>query len=109
LLFLFRFFFLFHFKLLRLFLLRLSRTLSVCLSCLPQSDLHHTWFHRFAFKQHMSFADLNRVARWYIFRPKIAIWVKVWRALQWKMLVYFMDIWSILRPFDIFCDHLIYI
>jgi hypothetical protein len=31
-----------------------------------------------------------------------------WRVLQWKRLVYFMDIWSILRPFDIFCDHLVY-
>jgi hypothetical protein len=24
-----------------------------------------------------------------------------WRALQWKMFEYFIDIWSILRPFDI--------
>jgi hypothetical protein len=24
------------------------------------------------------------------------------RAVQWKMLVYFMDIWSILLPFNIF-------
>jgi hypothetical protein len=30
-----------------------------------------------------------------------------WRVLQCKMLVYFMDIWSILRPFDIFCGHLL--
>jgi hypothetical protein len=30
-----------------------------------------------------------------------------WRVLQWKMLVYFMDIWSILRPFDIFYGHLV--
>jgi hypothetical protein len=28
-------------------------------------------------------------------------------VLQWKVLVYFMAIWSILRPFDIFCDHLV--
>jgi hypothetical protein len=27
---------------------------------------------------------------------------KFWWGLQWKMLVYFVDIWSILRPFDIF-------
>jgi hypothetical protein len=27
---------------------------------------------------------------------------KFWRVLQWKMLPYFMDIWSILRPFDTF-------
>jgi hypothetical protein len=26
---------------------------------------------------------------------------KFWRALEWKMLLYFMTIWNILRPFDI--------
>jgi hypothetical protein len=31
-----------------------------------------------------------------------------WRVLQWRMLVYFKDIWSILRPFDIFYSHLKY-
>jgi hypothetical protein len=30
---------------------------------------------------------------------------KFWRALEWKMLVYFMAIWNILRPFGIFYDH----
>jgi hypothetical protein len=30
---------------------------------------------------------------------------KFWRFLQWKMLVYYMAIWSILLPFGIFCDH----
>jgi hypothetical protein len=25
---------------------------------------------------------------------------KIWRALKWKMLVYFMTIWNILRPFS---------
>jgi hypothetical protein len=31
-----------------------------------------------------------------------------WRFLQWKMLVYFMNIWPILMPFGIFCGHLAY-
>jgi hypothetical protein len=31
---------------------------------------------------------------------------KFWRVLQWKMLVYLMTIWSILRPFDVFNAHL---
>jgi hypothetical protein len=31
-----------------------------------------------------------------------------WRALQWKMLVYLMAIWSIFRPLGIFCAHLEY-
>jgi hypothetical protein len=30
------------------------------------------------------------------------------RELEWKMLVYFMTIWNILRPFGIFYDHLQY-
>jgi hypothetical protein len=33
---------------------------------------------------------------------------KFWRVLQWKMLVYLLAIWSILRPFGIFCDHLVH-
>jgi hypothetical protein len=33
---------------------------------------------------------------------------KFWRALQWKMLVYFMAIWSILQLLGIFCGHLVY-
>jgi hypothetical protein len=40
---------------------------------------------------------------------------KFWRALEWKMLLYFMIIWNILRhiwyklwPFGIVCGHLVY-
>jgi hypothetical protein len=34
---------------------------------------------------------------------------KFWRVFQWKMLVYFMAIWSNLRPFGTFYDgHLVY-
>jgi hypothetical protein len=33
---------------------------------------------------------------------------KFWRALDWKMLVYFMAIWNILQKFGIFYDHLVY-
>jgi hypothetical protein len=31
-----------------------------------------------------------------------------WRVLQWKILVYFMTIWSILRPLEIFFGLLVY-
>jgi hypothetical protein len=34
---------------------------------------------------------------------------KFWRVLHLKMLVYFMDTWSILRSFVIFYGHLVYI
>jgi hypothetical protein len=33
---------------------------------------------------------------------------KFWGVLQWKILVYFMTIWSILRPLEIFSSHLVY-
>jgi hypothetical protein len=33
---------------------------------------------------------------------------KFWRALEWKMLKYFMTIWNILRTFGIFYDHLVH-
>jgi hypothetical protein len=49
-----------------------------------------------------------RVARWYIFKPKIPIWVNFGGVLQLKMLVYFVAIWSILQPFGVFCGYLVY-
>jgi hypothetical protein len=49
----------------------------------------------------------TRVARWFVFKPKIQILGKFWRVLQWKMSVYFMDTWSILRSFVIFYWHLV--
>jgi hypothetical protein len=33
-----------------------------------------------------------RVARWHIFKPKILIWGKFLRDLQWKILIYFQAI-----------------
>jgi hypothetical protein len=33
---------------------------------------------------------------------------KFLRALDGKMLIYFMAIWNILRPFGKFCDHLVH-
>jgi uncharacterized membrane protein len=33
---------------------------------------------------------------------------KFWRALLWKMLVYFMTIWNILRTFGIICGRLVF-
>jgi hypothetical protein len=50
----------------------------------------------------------QRVARWYIFKPKIANFGKYWNVLQWKMLVNFTAIRSILLPFRIFYGHLVY-
>jgi hypothetical protein len=63
----------------------------------------------------------TRVARWYIFRPKFAIWVNfggscngrcwyvLWTfGLLYGHLIYFTAIWSIIRTFDIFYGHLMY-
>jgi hypothetical protein len=49
-----------------------------------------------------------RVARWFVFKPKITIWKKLWRALDWKMFTYFMAIWNILWRLGIFYDHLVH-
>jgi hypothetical protein len=43
-----------------------------------------------------------------IFLNQNTILGKFWRVLQWKVLVYFTAIWSILRLFGIFCGHLEY-
>jgi hypothetical protein len=48
-----------------------------------------------------------RVARWFIFGPKIPIWADFVRVLDWKMLLYFMAIGNILWTFVIFHDHLV--
>jgi hypothetical protein len=45
----------------------------------------------------------TRVARWFVFKPKIPIWVN----FGGPMLVYFMVIWNILRSLCIFYDHLV--
>jgi hypothetical protein len=48
------------------------------------------------------------VARWFIFKPKIPIWVifvEPWNGKCWYR--YFMTIWYILRPFGIFYGHLV--
>jgi hypothetical protein len=33
---------------------------------------------------------------------------KFWRALDWKIIVYFMAIWNILCPIGIFCIHMVH-
>jgi hypothetical protein len=57
-----------------------------------------------------------RVARWY-FQTENPNLGKFWRVLRWKMLEYYMVIWSILKPFDVcmlwtfgtFCCNLVHI
>jgi hypothetical protein len=39
------------------------------------------------------------------FQPKNPNLVTFWRVLQWKMLVYFMAIWSILQPLGMYIFH----
>jgi hypothetical protein len=50
----------------------------------------------------------NRGCQMVVFKPKNPNLGKFWRTLEWKMLVYFMAIWSILWPFGLFCSHLVY-
>jgi hypothetical protein len=42
------------------------------------------------------------VARWFVFVPKIPIWVYYGGPLELKMLVYFMTFRNILRPLGLF-------
>jgi hypothetical protein len=49
------------------------------------------------------FALLSRVARWFLFKPKILIWVNFGGPyVDWKMLIYFMAIWNIYRHLGYF-------
>jgi hypothetical protein len=34
---------------------------------------------------------------------------KFWRALEWKLWIYFMAVWNILRTFGIFFEHLVHL
>jgi hypothetical protein len=42
------------------------------------------------------------------FQTKNPNFGKFWRVLLWKNLLYFMTIWSILGPLEIFYAHLVY-
>jgi hypothetical protein len=49
---------------------------------------------------------VNSVDRWLLFKPKIPILGKFWRALYSKMLTYFMAIWNVSWTFGILYEHL---
>jgi hypothetical protein len=59
----------------------------------------------YASKELLYITLATRVARWYIFKPKIPNWVN----LQWNILVYFMAIWSIFQPFGILYSTLVFL
>jgi hypothetical protein len=50
----------------------------------------------------------NQGCQMVYFQTKNSNLGKFWRALQWKTLGYFLNIWSILRPFNIFYWHSVY-
>jgi hypothetical protein len=49
------------------------------------------------------------VARWFIFKTKNPTLGKLWNALDWKMLIYFMAICNILWTLGMFYDHLVHL
>jgi hypothetical protein len=52
-----------------------------------------------------------RVARWFVFKPKIPILEGLWLEnayIFYGHLEYFMEIWDILRPSGTFCAHLVH-
>jgi hypothetical protein len=52
--------------------------------------------------------SLHQGCQMVCFQTKIPILGKFWRVLKWKILVYFMTIWSILLLLEIFYVHLVY-
>jgi hypothetical protein len=52
-------------------------------------------------------ADLAQGCQMVCFQTKNPNLVKFWKVLLRKILVYFMTIWSILRPLEIFYGHLV--
>jgi hypothetical protein len=52
---------------------------------------------------------VRRVARWYIFEPKISIWVYFGGpALEWKVFVYYIGVCNNLQPFGAIYGHLVH-
>jgi hypothetical protein len=55
-----------------------------------------------------SSGNTNQGCQMVCFQTKNPNLGKFWSVLQWKMLVYLMSIWSILRPLELFYGHLVY-
>jgi hypothetical protein len=78
---------------------------------LPQALDHH----RSAENSGEQAGTITRVARWFVFKPKIRIWVNFvgsWYGKYWYIfdhLVYFTGIGNILWPFGVFCVVIWYI
>jgi hypothetical protein len=53
-------------------------------------------------------APINQVCQMVCFQTKNSKLGKLLRVFQWKMLVYFMTIWPILRPVEIIYVHSVY-
>jgi hypothetical protein len=52
--------------------------------------------------------DEEQICQMAYFQAKIPSLGIFWRVLQWKMFVYFVVIWSTLRPFGKYLDRLVY-
>jgi hypothetical protein len=62
-------------------------------------------------RKSLSIVDVFRLAQgcqMVCFQTKGPNLGKFWRVLQWKILVYILTIWSILRPSEVFYGHLVY-
>jgi hypothetical protein len=56
----------------------------------------------------VSSEDMDQGCQMVCFQTKNPDLGKFWRVLLWKILVYFMTIWYILRPLEIIYGHLVY-
>jgi hypothetical protein len=80
----------------------------------------HTYVHRYVVPTVMLCTYVctqvqTRVARWFVFKPKIPVWVNFGGPQNEKSfnifdhLEYFTAIWYNLLPFGIFCGRLVYV
>jgi hypothetical protein len=79
-----------------------------CCRFKPCRESDTTWSIRKYWSKKRKRLNPSRVARWFIFVPKIPIWVNFRRALHWKMFIYFKTVWSYFQTFGIFYDHLVH-
>jgi hypothetical protein len=83
----------------------------VCVSCAenPRAYVISIDFWRPKSDTKSDLTNLDQGCQMDFFETKNPYLGKFWRVLQWKMLVYFMAIWSILRPYGIFYGHLVHV
>jgi hypothetical protein len=75
--------------------------------CVCSQATQVTRVHQFCVGGLSSFVSPDQGCQMVCFQTKNPNFGKFWRALEWKMFVYFITIWNNLRPFGIIYDRLV--